>query len=103
MKDRFEAVIDGLFFKIQTNPPFPIFLLDPFSLKYKNPFGKKGKAVDMNTTGYFDQTTGRGKLNFEVLNKFPNFIEQVTEEGVDISQGSNPNEAIFTFPQGFGQ
>mgnify|MGYP003119955954 CR=1 FL=1 len=61
------------------------------------------EPFDRYTTNYFDQTTGRGKLNFEVLNQFPNFIEEVTEEGVDISQGSNPNEAIFTFPEGFGQ
>ena len=107
-------VVTDMFFNMGGNLPnkMPSFIeaLDEgrvydasMELKYKNPFGKKGKAVDMNTTGYFDQTTGRGKLNFEVLNKFPNFIEQVTEEGVDISQGSNPNEAIFTFPQGFGQ
>lgn len=104
-------VVTDMFYNMGGNVPkkMPSFIeaLDQgrvydasLELKHKNPFGKKGKPVDMDTTNYFDQTTGRGKLNFEVLNQFPNFIEEVTEEGVDISQGSNPNEAIFTFPEG---
>jgi len=74
-------------------------------LKHKNPYGKKGKAVDMDTTNYFDQTTGRGKLNFEALNLYREEKPKTKElsEGVVLSEGKKMGEIIFNFPDNFGQ
>ena len=72
-------------------------------LKHKNPYGKKDKPVDMDTTNYYDQTTGRGKYNFEILNAYKKPKQKkskVIKDGIIISEGKKEGEIIFNFPAG---